>query len=116
MSPREAAAFREARAHELHQLADILPRFEVVRSADPLNDAARACRSVPGTDPLQWSLSLEGLTFEFNNEDLKAQRHAKPPRLVHLELQLDVRLSGTCRDDGDHSDPFNDLSVECLIS
>ena len=116
MNKRQAARFREARERELHQLASILFNCEVIRSADPLNDAARGCRREPRGNPLQWELSLDALSFNFSDEDIQAQKHAKPPGLLLIDLVLKVKLSGDCREPEPPVNPFNMLSVECVIT
>ena len=116
MSPAEAAQFRSNRAHELHQLADLLyNRVRVVRSADPLNEAARACMSAGDSDPFDWGVRLDALTFDFDDDDLHDQRHAKPAKPEAMELELTVVLGGRCQVGEYTSDPFDHLSVECLI-
>ena len=74
----KANEFKKARKHELYQLADILPR-EVIRSADPLNEAAGRCSCKLVAGRYQWSLSLKELSFDLSHKDVKVQRHAKPP-------------------------------------
>lgn len=106
------AAYFDERVSELHQLAAILSKIEGVRSVDPLNQA-HVGKLEQGEC---WSLSLSGLTFDLEGEELEAQRHAKPPGLASVELVLDVRLEGWCVPEDSLRDPFRQLSVECVLA
>ena len=106
------AAYFDERVSELHQLAAILAKVEGVRSVDPLNQA-HVSKLEEGEC---WALTLVGLTFDLEGDELEAHRHARPPGLASVELVLDVRLEGWCEPKDSLRDPFRQLSVECILT
>ncbi|HIG75281.1 MAG TPA: hypothetical protein EYQ24_12100 [Bacteroidetes bacterium] len=71
--------------------------------------------SVTDPESIDWNVRLDGLIFDFDDDDLHDQRHARPAKPEAMELELTVALGGRCQIGDYTSDPFDHLCVECLI-
>lgn len=111
MNISQAGGFRKERGSELVGLADVLVSEGLIRSGDPLREAAGACTRPELNRTLRWGYVLDGLIFELNDVHLAEIRHTQPRGLSYLEVELTVVLSGDCLDDGATTDPLDLLEV-----
>jgi hypothetical protein len=101
-------------ASELRTVADILLKSNLVRDPSPLLSAASKC-TAPNPDRDQWEYECVGLLFVVNNEHMSKYRNTIPGNLMEIEIELNVRARGKCRDRTSCDDPFDILEVDCRI-
>ena len=101
-------------ANELRVIADVLRESNLVRDPSPLFSAASTCtRSNPDRD--QWEYECTGLLFVVDNEHLSKYKNTIPGNLREVEIELNVRARGRCRERFSCDDPFDALEVDCKM-
>lgn len=99
-------SFRNERATELRNLAQILQRKGIVGDPGPLFSAATDCHRDRGN---YWGYSLEGLVFRS-----LGQLKTVPYPINDLSLKLTIDIRGVCSDNVD-SDPFEEYNFQLVI-